>query len=154
MSVCVSGCPSVCVFTFEVPFKRLFTPISQSWMSNNFRDFESLGKSHGRMWFQVWTFLVGSGLKLPNKKKFFFGWFCLTKHGGNHVSRWIRDWSKGISLILPYFYTFLSFCNLDDYFLFFKKIRFLGILGLPGHHASWRIRDLWSKSVSQILTYF
>ena len=30
-------------------------------------------------------------------------WFCLTKHGGNHASRWIRDlWSKGISLILAY----------------------------------------------------
>ena len=30
-------------------------------------------------------------------------WFCLTKHGQNHASRWIRDlWSKGISLILAY----------------------------------------------------
>ena len=25
---------SVCVFTFEVPFKRFFAPTSQSWMSN------------------------------------------------------------------------------------------------------------------------
>ena len=30
-------------------------------------------------------------------------WFCLTKHGGNRASRWIRDlWSKGVSLILAY----------------------------------------------------
>ena len=35
---------SVHVFTFEVPFKRLFLPTSQSWMFNNFRDSESLGK--------------------------------------------------------------------------------------------------------------
>ena len=26
MSVCVSVCPSVCVFTFEVQFKRIFAP--------------------------------------------------------------------------------------------------------------------------------
>ena len=37
------------------------------------------------------------------KKKLVFCWFCLTKHGQNHASRWIRDlWSKGISLILAY----------------------------------------------------
>ena len=35
------------------------------------------------------------------KKKFVSCWFCLTKHGGNHASRWSRDlWSKGISQIL------------------------------------------------------
>ena len=33
---------------FEVPFKRLFSPHSQSWMSNTVRDSESLGKSNGR----------------------------------------------------------------------------------------------------------
>ena len=38
---------------------------------------------------------------------------------GNHTSRWIRDsWSKGVSLILAYFQMFLSFCILDDFFLF------------------------------------
>ena len=37
------------------------------------------------------------------KKRFFFGGFSFSKHGGNHASRWIRDlWSKGISLILAY----------------------------------------------------
>ena len=40
--------PSVCLyvhdFTFEVLFKRLLAPISQSWMSNIYRDSETLGK--------------------------------------------------------------------------------------------------------------
>ena len=29
--------------------------------------------------------------KIAAQKKFFFGWFCLAKHGGNHTSQWIRD---------------------------------------------------------------
>ena len=44
---------SVCVFTFEVPFERLFAPISRSRMSNIFRDSESLGKSNGRKWSHI-----------------------------------------------------------------------------------------------------
>ena len=40
-SICPSVCQSVCLFvcpsvTFEVPFKCLFAPTSQSWMSNIF----------------------------------------------------------------------------------------------------------------------
>ena len=58
-------------------------------------------------------------------KKSFFCWFCLTKHGGSHASWWIRDlWSKGVSLILAYLLTFLSFCVLDDFFHFSKKLGF------------------------------
>ena len=72
MSVCVSMCPSVrpsvCVFTFEVPFKRLFAPTSPSRMSNIFRDLESLGKSNGKKWSQIGTFQFGSGLKSANKQ--------------------------------------------------------------------------------------
>ena len=45
--VCLSVCLSVCLFTFEVLFNSLFAPTSRSWMSNNFRDSESLGKSNG-----------------------------------------------------------------------------------------------------------
>ena len=47
-SVCVSVCLSVCLFAFEVPFKRLFALTSKNWMSNIFRDLESLGKVMGR----------------------------------------------------------------------------------------------------------
>ena len=36
-----------------------------------FRDSESLGKSNGKKWSQIGTFLFGSGLKLRRKKKFF-----------------------------------------------------------------------------------
>ena len=59
-------------FTFEVPFNGLFAPTSQSRMSNIFRDSESLGKSNGKKWSNIWTFLLGSGLKSPRAKKFFF----------------------------------------------------------------------------------
>ena len=41
-SACLSVRPSVCVFTFEVPFKHLFAPTSRSGMSNIFRDSEFL----------------------------------------------------------------------------------------------------------------
>ena len=63
---------SVCLFTFEVPFKRLIAPTSRSRMSNIFRDSESLGKSNGTKWSNIWTFLFENCLKSPRKKKFFF----------------------------------------------------------------------------------
>ena len=63
---------SVCLFTFEVPFKRLCAPTFRSRMSNIVRDLESLGKSNGKKWSQVWTFLFENCLKSPRKKKFFF----------------------------------------------------------------------------------
>ena len=108
LSVCRSVRPSVCVFTFEVPLKHLFAPTSRSRMSHTFRYSESLGKSNGKKWSQIWTFLFENCLKLRVIffiffYYFFFGWFCLTKHGGNHASRWIRDlWSRGALLILAY----------------------------------------------------
>ena len=67
---CVRLC--VCLFTFEVPFNGLFAPISRSRMSNIFWDSESLGKSNGKKWSNIWIFLFGNGLKLPRKKSFFF----------------------------------------------------------------------------------
>ena len=132
LSVRPSVCPSVCVFTFEVPFKRLFAPTSPSWMSNIFRDSESLGKSNGMKWSQIWTFLFENCQKLPRKKTVFFCWFCLTKHGGNHASQFIRDlWSKGVLLILAYLLTFLSFSVLDDLFRFSNKSGFRVFLVHP-----------------------
>ena len=50
----------------------LFAPTSQSRMSNIFRDSKSLGKSNGKKWSHIWTFLFGSCLKSPRKKKFSF----------------------------------------------------------------------------------
>ena len=145
MSVCLFVCGFVrvfvCLFTFEVPFNGLFAPFSRSRMSNIFRDSESLGKSNGKKWSNIWKFLFGSGLKSTRKKSFFCCWFCLTKHGGNHASRWIRDlWSKGVTQIWSYFSTFLSFCVFGDFFPFFKKIGFLGILGQPSYGIGATIR--------------
>ena len=57
---------------FSVFFNGLFDPTSRSRMSNIFRYSESLGKSNGKKWSNIWTFLLGSGLRLPHKKKFFF----------------------------------------------------------------------------------
>ena len=48
-NVRLSVCLSVCLLTFEVPFKGLFAPTSRSQMSNTFRDSESLGKSGRRV---------------------------------------------------------------------------------------------------------
>ena len=86
LSVCLSDCLSVCVFTFEVPFKRLFAPTSQSRMSNIFRDSESLGKSNGKKWSHIETFLVWKWSKIATQKELFFGCFCFAKHGRNNTS--------------------------------------------------------------------
>ena len=75
LCVCSSVCLSVCLFTFEVPFKCLFAPTSRSGMSNIFRDSESLGKSNGKKWSQIWIFLFENCLKSPRKKSFFFPTF-------------------------------------------------------------------------------
>ena len=95
-----------------------------------FYRFGILGASNGKKWSKIWNFLFWSGLKSP--RIFFFCWFCFTKHGGNHASRWIRDlWLKGVSLILAH-----------------QKIWFLGILDPPycGHH---RQRPLIKNPLNQ-----
>ena len=76
-SVRVCVCPSVCLFTFEVPFNGLFAPTSRSRMSNIFRVSESLEKSNGKKWSQIWTFLFEKCLKSPRKKKFFSSLFSV-----------------------------------------------------------------------------
>ena len=57
---------------FLVFFNGLFVPTSQTRMSNIFRDSESLGKSNGKNWSQIWTLLSENCLKSPSKKKYFF----------------------------------------------------------------------------------
>ena len=70
--VCLCVCGFVCLFTFEVPFKRLFAPTYRSWMSKIFSDSESLGKSNGKKWSQIGNLLLIKDEKLPRKKKVFF----------------------------------------------------------------------------------
>ena len=60
---------------FSVFFNGLFAPTSRSWMFNIFRDSESLGKSIGKKWSQIWTFLFENCRKSPRKKKFFSHFF-------------------------------------------------------------------------------
>ena len=107
---CLSACPSVYVFTFEVLLKRLFVPTSQSQMSNIFRDSESLRKSNGKKWSQIRTFVFGSGLKLPRKKSLFFCGFCLTKHGGKpHFPMDYRPLVEGLIANFSISLDFLTF---------------------------------------------
>ena len=119
LSVRLSVRLSVCVFTFEVPFKCLFAPTSWSWMSNIFRDSESLGKSNVKMWSQIWTFLFGSGLKSPNIKK------CLILP---YKTWWKPRFPMGYRPLfegrIANFGIFLEV--FVDFFSFSKKIRFLG----------------------------
>ena len=74
-NVRLSVCPCVRLFTFEVPLNGLFAPTSRSRMSNIFRDSESFGKSNGKKWSQIWTFLFENCRKLRHKKKFFYSTF-------------------------------------------------------------------------------
>ena len=68
---------SVCLFTFEVPFKGFFAPTSRRPMSKHFRFSESLGKSNGKKWYQIWKLLLIKGVKSPRRKKFFLRIFHL-----------------------------------------------------------------------------
>ena len=73
MSICVC----VCVFTFEVPFNGLFAPTSRSPMSKLYRYSESLTKSNGKKWSQIWNFLLEIVYNCHGKKKFFMDFFLL-----------------------------------------------------------------------------
>ena len=102
-SVCVSICLSLCsrlrycLNVFLPPLPKVGCPIFLE-IRNPWR---KVIKRSGFKFKHVCLEVVKN---LQTKKKCFFGWFCLTKHGGTHASRWIRDlWSKGVSLILAYF---------------------------------------------------
>ena len=98
--------PCVCVFVCSLLKYRLnifLPPLPEVGCPIFLEIRNSWGKSSGKKWSHIWTFLFENFLKSPSKKKLVFGWFCLTKHGRNHTSRWIRDhWSKGVLLILAY----------------------------------------------------
>ena len=58
----MSICLFVCVFTFEVPFKSLFAPISQHRLSKTFWVLESLGESNGKKCSHIWNLLLKKGV--------------------------------------------------------------------------------------------
>ena len=76
MSVCLSVCLSVRLFTFEVPFKRLFAPTSQSQMSNVLRDSESLGNKMERSGLRFEHFSLEVVKNRKKKKKYFLADFA------------------------------------------------------------------------------
>ena len=105
----------VCLFTFEVRFKYLFAPNSQSQMSKVIKDSESLGQSKEKKWSQIWKLLLIKGVKSPRKQKFVFGrilpyltWFF-----------WYWCFSLPLTVFCPYFpksnvQTFLIFGILGE----------------------------------------
>ena len=102
-------------FAFEVPINGLFAPIFKSWMSNIFRDSESLGKSNGKKWSNIWLFLFGSSLKSPRKKKFFFADFALVHPPMASVLLSASVERCFVSLMRDFFYLFRTI-------FFIKKI--------------------------------
>ena len=60
------------VFIYFILFLHLFAPTSQSPMSILFFSFsESLGKSNGKKWSQIWKLYLIKSVKSPLKKCFF-----------------------------------------------------------------------------------
>ena len=57
------------------PFNSPFAHTSWSPMSKIFRYLESLGKSNGKMWSQIWTFFTQKWCKIP-RQNFFKTDFC------------------------------------------------------------------------------
>ena len=102
MSVCV--CLPVCLSIFSLfCLNVLLPPLPRIQCNFFFRDLEPLGKSNGKMGFQIWKFLFIKGVKLPPRNFFFPSNFFCTSSLRKHISQWTRDlWSKGVSLILVY----------------------------------------------------
>ena len=68
------------VSVFLTPLNNLFAPTSRSPMSKLFRVSESLGKSNGKKWSQIWKLLLIKGVKSPRKKKFFTDFFLFVHY--------------------------------------------------------------------------
>ena len=71
-------------WVFLTPVNCLLPPTSRSPMWSLFRFSESLGKSNGRKWSQIWKLLLIKGVKSQRQKIrsflqffFFIGWHCL-----------------------------------------------------------------------------
>ena len=128
MCVCLCVCVSVCVSVhfLYVPFKRPSAPTSQNRMSKMFRDFESLGKSNGKMRFHILKVLFINAVKLL-RQHFFLSvqlfWYIFS-----HKTYFLMDYRllvegcfANIGMPLDVF----EFLRFQWYFLFFKKIMFL-----------------------------
>ena len=105
----------VCLFTFEVRFKFLFAPNSQSQMSKVIKDSESLGQSNEKKWSQIWNFFTNKGCKIAAQTKVcFWANFALLIR-----IFWYWCFSLPLTVFCPYFpksnvQTFLIFGILGE----------------------------------------
>ena len=95
--MCLSVCLCVCVFTFEVLFKLLFPPTSQSRMSRAFRDLESMRISNGKKLSPIWKLLLIKGVISLRKRKFVFG--RILQGSGGYTTRIRRLYNKDQEVI-------------------------------------------------------
>ena len=135
---------SVCLFTFEVPFNGLLAPTSRSRMSNIFRDLESLGKSNGKKWSHIWTFLLENCQKSPRIFVDFAGlfqWGGYIRTWGGYIEIWggyITTWGGYIEIWGGYIKTWGGSIEIWGGYIW---CGFWGILGPPsyGIGATFRI---------------
>ena len=142
-SIYSSVCPSVCVFTVEVPFKRLFAPTSQCLISNIFRDSESLGKSNGKKCSQIWNFLLWSGLKLPKCLQLHYRWLavCFTKLSILVKVSWLKRHIGNSFVFIP-----LYLQRFNHFSLFFEN---LGTKKQGISLTLWWL-SIWSSTASSL----
>ena len=137
--MCLSVCVSVCSL-LRYRLNVFFAPTSRSWMSKIFRDLESLGNSNGKKWFQIWTFLFGSGLKSSRKKVFFLLILpyktCWKPHFPMNERPWVEGYIANLGLSLNVF----ELLRFGWFFPFFKIFGFLAILCPPYRGISATIR--------------
>ena len=157
-SVCPSVCPCVCLSVCSLLRYRLtvFLPPLPKVGCQIFLEIRNpWRKSNGKKWSNIWTFLLGRGLKLP--RIYFLFFLLIFPYKTWWKPRFQMDYRPLVEGCIANFGIFLDifeFLRFGWFFPFFKKIGFLGNLGPPGNHASRWIRDLWSKSVSLIMAYF
>ena len=70
-NVCLSVCPSVCMFTFEVPFKCLLAPLHKVECPKFLEPQKPWEKVMERSGFRFENFFLIKGVKSPHKKVIF-----------------------------------------------------------------------------------
>ena len=126
-------------------------------MSNIFRDSESLGKSNGKKWSNIWTFLFGSGLKLPRNFFFFLlslPWSTLLWHRCNYPHR-SRDSVSPVCGIFLSVFLIIKFYLLPCFILpLFPFCHIILILKNISHIFSFSHYTYWTLNLLFHLIFF
>ena len=88
------------VLVFLTLFNGLFAPTSRNPMSKLFRLSESLGKSNGKKWSQIWKLLLINGVKLLRRKKKFQTFFICSLRLNVFVPHPVMHWPAQYSYVL------------------------------------------------------